>query len=777
MTIIYINRARFYTSLILLYLFTWTFVYINIFNGYHSESDEYSTGMTTVSQNSLRRSLDSFEKIFQAERSFIDRVSLVISDPLQDRTGYLNIKLEHGNHIIYTGSKQLSTINPNEWFSIHLGIHVRIGEQYKLVINSKNTKSLPYMYISNDELTPVFMITYKNDLGAMDKILLVLYYLVIYIILFFLIWKYKVIFSWLKERWLILGQCRVGPYALINTFIAALVFYETKIVELGITLIYCFEILILLSSIWVENNFAKLNNKLFIKRKNKIIYLVLTLYTSFSLIGSKFLYPLNMHINFTEILCFIGMSVVVFPVVVSLTYILAYGKKTKNVQINQNMSWKTYLMCFSIIMFVSAYYIRGFNPAVSSPDTVYCIDYAIHSINGVTNWHPPFYILWLKVILKICDSIYTVILVQYLWFAFVFLEGMRLLYRRGMSSSSIILIVILTVLNCCNMLHFMTIWKDIPYAISVLWLTILIAKLVLEKNNGYFIYFELMIALLCTALMRQNGMIVFALIVPFLLYLFRNQWKMWFSCVSSILLVLFVVFPLYTYFDVQKGPVGGKYIGLGQDIMAVYYNGGNLNDTAMNIVNILSYNDLAKFKYNPFHSGSSYNLDISISEFLGAYLDTFVKNPVLMTREIINRQDGVWNLLPTRDGGYVGTMDDDPTWRSLVQRRENNFFTDRLYEYILNSVNNTILSTLEWRVGIWTLFTVLACAVCVILKNNYKFLILFSVPISHILSLAISSGWKDYRYYWPLTLVGCFLILLTLTISNKEKALGISHLR
>ena len=421
------------------------------------------------------------------------------------------------------------------------------------------------------------------------------------------------------------------------------------------------------------------------------------------------------------------------------------------------------------------YYVRAFNPAISSPDTAFCMNYAINSIRGVMNWHPPFYILWLKAIVRVWNSTYAVLMVQYVWFAFVFLEGMRLLYRKGMTSAVIIFITALSALNCGNMVHLTTIWKDIPYAISVFWITILIARFMLEdQRRSWLIYIELIIALVCAALMRQNGIIVFIVLIPILIFTFRKKWKMWVACALSIALVLIVQFPLYSYLDIQRNPGGGKYIGLGQDIMAVYYNGGNLNDDAMNIVNVLSSNDIAEFGYTPYWANSSYELNIPATEFIKAYIDTFVRNPVLMIREIVCRQDCVWDLLIGQDGtlgcvNFTGTMDSDATWNSLVQVRQNNFLTERVSEYTARSANLSLLNMIEWRAGIWTLFTVIAFATCVFLKNNRKLWILFSVQIGHILSLILSTGWSDYRYYWPLTLIGLFLILLVPTIGRDAK--------
>ena len=751
---------------------------VTVLNGYHG--GENFVGVRDWSVNSQKKPLDKFETLFEAKTTYLDRVNFNIADLPQDRVGYINIKLEHNRKVIYMGNKSLMTVNPNEWFSVHLGIFLKEGDQYKLQVTSNGTTSLPNIYLSDDGITPVFTYTYKNNLKIIDKFLVILYYFALYMVCASLILKYKNILVWMKQLFVNSGISKwtVGPYAVLNTFVSATVLYDLKEAVPNTPFFYCLEIGILISGLWFENNFQKVKKDCLCCNKTRIVYILLSLYTSFSIVGNRyFIYPLNMDISLTNIFRFVCLSGTVLPFVVFLTYLLGYGRQiSDNVQRQANMPWRVYFLCFGILMFVAVYYIRAFNPAISSPDTLACLYPAFNSIYGINDFHPPFYILWLKSIVCLWNSVYAVLLVQYIWFALVFFEGMRFLYRRGISSGFIILITVLMSFNCSNMVLLTTIWKDIPYSISLLWITIIMSKLIFEyKIHTWLIYLELIIALVCTALMRQNGMVVFIVLIPVLLYSFRRNWKIWVSCLSSVMIVSIVFFPLYTYLGIHENKDGRKFIGLGQDILAAYYNGGNLNEEAMNIVNVLANNNIAEFVYNPnYAANSSFNLQVPVKEFISAYISTFVRNPILMTREIINRQDGVWNILPGQDNGivlvnYTATMDSDAKWNSIVQKRDKNFLTERLFAYTSRSVNSPLLNMLEWRIGIWTFFSVLTFVVCVLFKKNRKLWILYSVQLGHILSLILAFGWCDYRYYWPLVLIAVFLIVLTLTINKQEK--------
>lgn len=859
----HISKAQFFILLVLTVLLAWSVIHVTVLNGYYREDSEYSAGVSAFSESSAKKSLDVLETVFHAERTYIDRVNLLASDLPEDRKGYLNIRLEHRGRVIYTGNKHLSAINPNEWFSVRLGISLKPGDLYRIVITAKDTSSPPSVYLADDGKTPVLTYTYKEDLSNKDKAVIIGRYLVLFLISFALTLKYHEIIAgltrlagWLRchsnksvlsavgsvaaaiavfgsvylvsggkspftdinssalravdktlltacclifclaciyivwqvrkiTAWLIkildsLSVCgwRIGLYSVANTLASALVLKFSKLTLSDDSFFYLLVVSVLISSVWLENKFRKIRSEFFSTARNRIVYILLSLYTAFSIVGSScFIYPINKSVSTADILCFAGMSITVFPLVVWLTYLLGFCCRSEYVRRNGNMPWKVYFLCFGIILFVALCYMRAFNPAISSPDSLSCLGPAINSIRGIINWHPPFYILWLKAIVRIWNSTYAVLLVHYVWFSFVFLEGMRFLYRRGLSSGWIILVTLLTALNCGNMVQLTTIWKDIPYTISVLWLTVLIARFVLEnQSNKWLIYIEFVTAMICTAFMRQNGIVIFVILVLALFFLFRKNWKMRSACAISAVMAVLINFPLYTYLGIKSDEGGGKFVGLGQDIKAAYFSGGTLSDSAMHVVSALSENNLTGFAFNPYmaQNYSYQSFSLKVPEFIGAYADTFIRNPVLMTREIFTRQDGIWNLLAAKDGGmnlvnFIYTLDGYANWNSLVPQRHNNLFTEKVSQYTAQSASVLLLNMIEWRTGIWTLIAVLAFAVSVILKDNSKLCLLFAVELGHILSLVLSLAWSDYRYYWPLTLVSLFLILTVLTVQKHEK--------
>ena len=133
----------------------------------------------------------------------------------------------------------------------------------------------------------------------------------------------------------------------------------------------------------------------------------------------------------------------------------------------------------------------------------------------------------------------------------------------------------------------------------------------------------------------------------------------------------------------------------------------------------------------------------------------------------------MWNMIGGQDCSLNGvnatdTMDYSPLWASFIEPRENNYITERVSEVTERSSLLPLLYVWQWRAGIWTLLSVFAFATVVVLKKNKKYSILFVVLLAHILSLLLTTGWSDYRYYWPIVLIGLFLALIAWLVKENE---------
>ena len=130
------------------------------------------------------------------------------------------------------------------------------------------------------------------------------------------------------------------------------------------------------------------------------------------------------------------------------------------------------------------------------------------------------------------------------------------LYKRRVQSCWLILILALSALSPINGIFSITMWKDIPFAAMVLFFTILICQLEdnlkqQKRSTLYWVLFVPVSFLMC--FFRSNGLYVFVLMIPVMLYIFWRQKKALILSVTLVM-VMAVIYkgPVFRYFEVQN---------------------------------------------------------------------------------------------------------------------------------------------------------------------------------------------------------------------------------
>lgn len=511
-------------------------------------------------------------------------------------------------------------------------------------------------------------------------------------------------------------------------------------------------------------------------KKSILIYICLNLYVAFSFSGNYlFLYPLNINVNFYNILMYLITAICMFPIT-SAVIILLNIASTKMVE-EHNISKvksnyiKVWIIYFVIIMSVEIIYLIAFNPAVLTYDSLYQISQA-KGLDPLENWHPPFITLIIRLLLSIVDTPSILAIVQCTFYASVCSSFMLFLYQNGIKLKYSIILTIILAIMPNNSIYCITVWKDISYSICILWLTLLFVKLIInfKKYDNKLYYMQLSICLIFTCMFRQNGIVVYAISLLGILVYKKFNYKTIIVAIVTIVTIITINGPLYGYLGVIDGPKGGKYIGLSQDMVGVYFWGGDVSSETKKIIEKLtSAND---YKYSPYWSNLSFDLDIKVSEFLKCYIDTFVRNPKLMARTILCRVDVGWNLTTGKDGLVVciGDITDKiqiEKYDNLYPARSENFLTNILTKVIVDT-RKSLNFDIFWREGLYLLMIIICCTVLCI-KKNYKLLFMLIPLLGQIISLLLSTGWMDYRYFWPISLVGYYFVISYLTYNRKSE--------
>lgn len=763
----------FFTSLNLIY----TWIEPEIKDSY------YATSSDTIPNSSKKVPFKTAEISFKTTEKKLNSLELLFADLPNDDNSTVDVKIYHNDKNIYGGIVPVSSlIKANGWFKLPVNLGIGKGA-YKIKISSKNCSTRPSLYVSKDYAVSETTKNKINGKVSKDKILLRYGYLLkptkkdkvaksvmivlISSLLLFILQKFEYIKELLKRLY---GSSQI-TWTLRKVVLAAVqilmcfILVNDASIEFQIPMKAVLYVVSVLPSFFLDKIFFRLNDD----SKEKTTGILISAFLGgFAFTGNRMLiYPLDMKTSFLQIIIFV-ISVLWFIPISSLSlYGLEYVEIFKHKRLS---TFKFIVICSVLLILPACYGIYAFNPAISSPDTVYCMD-AAHHLHGMVNWHPPFYCMLLKLILKVWDSPYAVVGAQFIFWVYVLLEVLLFCRKRGIDDAVLILVSFLLGINPGNYIHLCTIWKDVPYAITTLWLTVIIAKLILEKQTSIYTYIEFVIASVFTFFIRQNGIVPCILCLGVLFIVMRRNKKMVLSIITSVILIVIVRGPIYSCLNVQDSD-GGMYIGLSQDILGVYYVGGDVSEDTMKMIDVLTKNNAGQYAYDPYWSNASYSLDVSMGKFITNYLDTFIKNPGTMIREIICRQDCVWDLFGGQNAtlgcvNNTSTMDGDSIWTSYYQPRHNNAETFDMTRFDALFTSSQLLNTLSWKSGIYTLLTVVSFVYCVHTKKKHLWII-FLPFAGQVLSLILSTGWSDFRYYWPLNLMTVFIVLISATVGKQK---------
>lgn len=424
----------------------------------------------------------------------------------------------------------------------------------------------------------------------------------------------------------------------------------------------------------------------------------------------------------------------------------------------ENKEKLLFLLAFVLVTTGATVVLAAYNPAITSNDTRQAA-FQAKGILPFSSWQAPFYTFLVRIILSVRDNLTFWALVQILFFAYVVAGSVVFLYELSGRKHWYVagLFAVVFVLIPSNDIQLATLWKDIPYTASILWLTVLLGRVILGYPCRRFVPVQFFVALVFVCLLRQNGIVPFALIAAALLLLKSVTRNIKAATVAAITFVLLFNTVGYAALGIEKINPGGKYIGLGQDLVYVYENGGRIDSETLEIVNGLTEN--GKLEFNPYRANLSYELKTSMPNFLLCYIRTFIASPVKIVKSVLFRMDYVWDIFPGRDfvwsaADYTQTVAEVyEDWLKYYPDRIRNDITDCM-DNIRNVMNKDAYSWIVWRTGWMTWCAVIAGGVAIYRKKQ-KILILLLPGMGQLLSLLLTTAWSDYRYFWTLGL--CFL--------------------
>ena len=177
----------------------------------------------------------------------------------------------------------------------------------------------------------------------------------------------------------------------------------------------------------------------------------------------------------------------------------------------------------------------------------------------ITNHHPYIYYLIVLGLYNIYDAPLTIVLFQIVTYNSLIAGFMYILNQNGIKWWVLFPFCTLTFLLIPVNLFNLTVWKDIPFSIIILFWAFFIAynyylkcysDVKMRLNDIELILLALLFVAICT--LRHNGIIYIAFI-PFCILFFSTISRVWilkFICLSSVLFSLYYfVIPPYIFYD------------------------------------------------------------------------------------------------------------------------------------------------------------------------------------------------------------------------------------
>lgn len=699
--------------------------------------------------------------------------------------------LNKEEQILYSTGLSISKFTDFQWREIFVNCPVTPGDTHYIYIDTRECLAAPNLLLTSNAsfehnslsingeavaLNPAVKYGYFIKPDLVDKIFSSIVYIIV-LMFFYLLLKntemiYKTAFKFCKHIYESLGFYGSNISLLILELLLC-----TMVINLsGIDFSFGTKLILYLMSVFAIIKFKdkiKAVNKLFDNNAKKYGLLFTILYAGFAFVGQRiFIYPIDGSISPVKLFIFVVACIWLVPIICTV-FTLAEQNLPKVFSDTKALSFGKFVTIHLIILIVPALItVYAFNPGICSLDTYDTLRTA-HSVQGMLDWHSAFYCLILHYILKIWDSTYAILFVQYFFWVYVVLELLLFLRKKQIKDSLLILFSCLVGLNTANLLHITSIWKDIPYSISVLWLVIILAKLSVDTEfykKKWYIYLEFIAAMAGTMLYRKNGIVTFIMVALMAIILLRKNIKVVGSIILATACVAFISGPVFNHYMVTSSGNFGMYNGLGHDILGVYYADGDVSGHTIKMITTMTDNNNGEFNYVPTYSRPPYYSDINTKYFIINYVDTFIRNPVYMTKAVIAREDCIWSIFPG-EGSTLKVVNYHTTFSEWIGDETTDWqvpYPDRKYRSIYDTIASITeftaktqwINTLIWRSGIAALMGIISFIYLIVKKVDRSRFILIIPLVSQISGLLLSCGWSDFRYFWPINLMAVAIVFI-----------------
>ena len=306
-----------------------------------------------------------------------------------------------------------------------------------------------------------------------------------------------------------------------------------------------------LSVPYLIKNKQKISSLYNIKSLHFWLVLLLSLYTSFSLVGGTFFFPEGIlwRFKFHKFILYLLLSIVVFFNYILLIELLQ--KQSSKQYAVRNDIKLFYWQSFYLFLGIGLIYWAKYFPGILSNDSRSVL-YMVQS-NDFNTHHTILYTSFIKLlwsIISIFSADYNIgvgflTLVQVTTFSLIYSLWCTLFYRYSFSKKVLLIVFGLFQLIPLNTIFMITLWKDIYYVQGMLLIAYLFMQFYINpkyaKNTVFLIVLGVILSFI--GMVRFNGIgIVLGGVLLLFVYAFQHKnWKTFFIPFVSILSCIFIV--------------------------------------------------------------------------------------------------------------------------------------------------------------------------------------------------------------------------------------------
>lgn len=238
--------------------------------------------------------------------------------------------------------------------------------------------------------------------------------------------------------------------------------------------------------------------------------------------------------------------------------------KMKSKGDNRKVSGYNWIL-YSLMLFCAwSIYLIGFYPGLMSYDSINQWTQALTF--NFNDTHPVFHTLTIWAIMKVWATPAAVAIVQMIFQSIIVGIAIHCMEKWGLRRLLVWLVIIFYAFVPTYGMIGVSLWKDVPYSVSLLWLVVLLVKII--RSNGQWLQSKLniitfVVVLLLVFMLRHNGMLPVVGVLIALVLMYKSLRKITVSiALSLILLVFFIKNPIYRSLDVTPSASGNLIWGI-----------------------------------------------------------------------------------------------------------------------------------------------------------------------------------------------------------------------